>query len=77
MAHPTGTGTGDKPDLLSAGLFIGLGGMGSASAYHLARRGKRVLGLEQFAPLHELGSSHGRGLTPASFFARAAAILSP
>ncbi|HSK94949.1 MAG TPA: FAD-dependent oxidoreductase, partial [Candidatus Angelobacter sp.] len=40
-------------------IVIGLGGMGSASAHHLARRGKRVLGLEQFAPLHELGSSHG------------------
>ena len=33
--------------------------MGSASAYHLARRGQRVLGLEQFDLLHELGSSHG------------------
>src|SRR4029453_9747304 len=33
--------------------------MGSAAAYHLARRGKRVLGLEQFDLLHELGSSHG------------------
>ena len=33
--------------------------MGSASAYHLARRGKRVLGLEQFDLLHERGSSHG------------------
>jgi len=33
--------------------------MGSASAYHLAKRGHRVLGLEQFEPLHEQGSSHG------------------
>lgn len=40
-------------------IVIGLGGMGSASAYQLARRGKRVLGLEQFDLLHELGSSHG------------------
>jgi sarcosine oxidase len=40
-------------------IVIGLGGMGSAAAYHLARRGKRVLGLEQFDLLHELGSSHG------------------
>jgi len=40
-------------------IVIGLGGMGSASAYHLARRGRRVLGLEQFDPLHERGSSHG------------------
>jgi sarcosine oxidase len=40
-------------------IVIGLGGVGSAAAYHLARRGKRVLGLEQFDLLHELGSSHG------------------
>ena len=33
--------------------------MGSATAYHLARRGERVLGLEQFRPGHTMGSSHG------------------
>jgi sarcosine oxidase len=46
------------PDRYDA-IVIGLGGMGSASAFHLARRGKRVLGLEQFDLLHEMGSSHG------------------
>lgn len=40
-------------------IVIGLGGMGSAAAAHLARRGQRVLGLEQFGRLHKLGSSHG------------------
>src|SRR5262245_33644330 len=40
-------------------VVIGLGAMGSAAAHHLARRGKRVLGLERFAPGHEHGSSHG------------------
>jgi sarcosine oxidase len=40
-------------------IVIGLGGMGSAAAFHLARRGRRVLGLEQFDLLHERGSSHG------------------
>jgi sarcosine oxidase len=40
-------------------IVIGLGGMGSATAYHLARRRVRVLGLEQFDLLHEQGSSHG------------------
>ncbi|HEY9480529.1 MAG TPA: FAD-dependent oxidoreductase, partial [Gemmatimonadaceae bacterium] len=40
-------------------IVVGLGAMGSATAYHLARRGARVLGLEQFAPGHTLGSSHG------------------
>jgi sarcosine oxidase len=40
-------------------IVIGLGAMGSATLYHLARRGWRVLGLEQFAPGHQRGSSHG------------------
>ena len=40
-------------------IVVGLGGMGTAAAFHLARRGKRVLGLEQHDLLHELGSSHG------------------
>jgi sarcosine oxidase len=40
-------------------IIIGLGGMGSAAAYHLARRGQRVLGLEKFTPAHDKGSSHG------------------
>ena len=34
--------------------------MGSAAAAHLAARGRRVLGLEQFQPAHAHGSSHGR-----------------
>jgi sarcosine oxidase len=41
-------------------IVLGLGGMGSAAAYHLAARGQRVLGLEQFSPPHDRGSSHGR-----------------
>jgi sarcosine oxidase len=40
-------------------IVIGLGGMGSAAAYHLAGRGQRVLGLERFTPAHDKGSSHG------------------
>lgn len=41
-------------------IVLGLGGMGSAAVCHLAARGQRVLGLEQFAPPHDRGSSHGR-----------------
>jgi sarcosine oxidase len=41
-------------------VVIGLGGMGSAALYHLARRGVHVGGFDQFAPPHRLGSSHGR-----------------
>ena len=40
-------------------ILVGLGGMGSPAAYELAARGKRVLGLEQHAPGHDRGSSHG------------------
>ena len=40
-------------------IVIGVGGMGSSTCYHLARRGKRVLGLEQFGIPHTRGSSHG------------------
>lgn len=40
-------------------IVLGLGGMGSATLFHLARRGLRVLGLERFDLVHEYGSSHG------------------
>ncbi len=40
-------------------IVVGIGGMGSAAAYHLARRGRRVLGLERFDIPNEMGSSHG------------------
>src|SRR6202521_5732041 len=40
-------------------IVVGMGGMGSATAYHLARRGQRVLGLERFGIPNTMGSSHG------------------
>jgi sarcosine oxidase len=40
-------------------IVLGLGGIGSAVANDLAMKGHRVLGIEQFAPVHDLGSSHG------------------
>jgi len=40
-------------------VVVGVGGMGSAALYHLARRGKRVLGLERFDIPNDMGSSHG------------------
>jgi len=40
-------------------IVIGVGGMGSAACWHLARRGRRVLGLERFDIPHRMGSSHG------------------
>ncbi|MFN3337065.1 MAG: N-methyl-L-tryptophan oxidase, partial [Thermomicrobium sp.] len=41
-------------------IVVGLGIMGSAAAAALARRGARVLGVEQYAPFHARGSSHGK-----------------
>jgi sarcosine oxidase len=40
-------------------IVLGVGAMGSAACRELARRGKKVLGLEQFSAAHALGSSHG------------------
>ncbi len=40
-------------------IIAGLGGAGSATACHLALRGRRVLGLERWFPGHTFGSSHG------------------
>ena len=37
----------------------GLGGFGSATAYHLASRGLRVLGLDRYPAAHDQGASHG------------------
>ncbi len=40
-------------------IVVGLGGMGSAALYHLAKRGLNVLGIERYTIPHEMGSSHG------------------
>jgi sarcosine oxidase len=40
-------------------IVVGVGGMGSATVFELARRGLRVLGLEQYDIPHDRGSSHG------------------
>jgi sarcosine oxidase len=40
-------------------IVVGVGGMGSATSYYLAQRGKRVLALERFGIPHAMGSSHG------------------
>jgi len=38
---------------------VGVGAMGSATLWRLASRGATVAGFDQFAPPHDLGSSHG------------------
>lgn len=40
-------------------LVVGLGAVGSAALYQLARRGASVIGIDRFDPPHEHGSSHG------------------
>lgn len=40
-------------------IVVGLGAMGSAATWQLARRGAKVLGIDQYSPPHRLGSSHG------------------
>jgi sarcosine oxidase len=40
-------------------IVIGLGAMGSAATYQLAKKGNKVLGIDQFSPPHTYGSSHG------------------
>jgi sarcosine oxidase len=41
-------------------IVLGLGGMGAAVAYHLALRGKSVIGIDRYQPGHRYGSSHGK-----------------
>ena len=40
-------------------IVVGLGAMGAACLYQLAKTGQRVLGIDRFSPPHTLGSSHG------------------
>jgi monomeric sarcosine oxidase len=41
-------------------IVLGTGGVGAAAVMHLAGRGVKVLGLEQFSHGHNRGSSHGQ-----------------
>ena len=40
-------------------VVVGLGAVGSAALYQLAKRGARVLGVDRFSPPHDFGSSTG------------------
>jgi sarcosine oxidase len=40
-------------------IVVGLGAMGSAALYQLAKRGIAVTGIDRFSPPHDRGSSHG------------------
>ena len=45
--------------LVAKNVVVGAGAVGTAAAYHLARRGEPVVLVEQFGPGHARGSSHG------------------
>ncbi|MGA9344500.1 MAG: N-methyl-L-tryptophan oxidase [Nocardioidaceae bacterium] len=47
-----------RPDSSFEYVVVGLGALGSATAYQLAKLGHRVLGLEQFELGHARGASH-------------------
>ena len=57
-SSPAVTGAAEAPASYDV-IVVGLGGMGSAAAAELARRGLRVLGIERYGPAHDRGSSHG------------------
>jgi sarcosine oxidase len=61
--HYTRHFTGPRANTVYANRYdtivIGVGAMGSAALYQLAKRGKRALGLERFDVPHDMGSSHG------------------
>lgn len=44
-----------RPDV----LVVGLGAVGAATLFQLARRGIGAAGIDRFAPPHAMGSSHG------------------
>ena len=39
-------------------IVVGLGAMGSAALYQAAKAGAKVLGIDRFAPPHQMGSTH-------------------
>ena len=52
--------TASTPQTVYDAIVLGVGSMGSATCYYLARQGYNVLGLEQFDIPHELGSHAGQ-----------------
>ncbi|HEY2132888.1 MAG TPA: N-methyl-L-tryptophan oxidase [Acetobacteraceae bacterium] len=48
-----------REDVETDVAVLGLGAMGSAVLYQLARRGVAAIGIDRFAPPHDLGSTHG------------------
>ncbi len=49
-------------------LVMGLGAMGSAALYHLARQGEKPVGIDQYDVGHAFGSSHGHSRAFRTFY---------
>jgi len=47
------------PDSKCSIAVVGLGAIGSATLMHLAKSGVHTIGIDQFSPPHDNGSSHG------------------
>jgi sarcosine oxidase len=54
---------------------VGLGAMGSLALWRLARRGVRVIGIDQFPPGHDRGASHGESRIIRTAYAEGAAYV--
>lgn len=52
LAHPMNRNVFDI-------AVIGLGALGASTLWQLSKSGKNILGIDQFAPPHTMGSSHG------------------
>jgi sarcosine oxidase len=69
VSRPGGTGAGaaaydftvsrTQTPTRSDVIVVGLGAMGAAVSWQLARRGVRVIGIDRYAPPHDCGSTHG------------------
>src|SRR5213593_3659843 len=59
LPHPSPRSDQRVTDAAYDAIVVGLGAHGSSAAYHLSKRGLRVLGIDRFARGHTLGSSGG------------------
>ncbi|MEO8103891.1 MAG: N-methyl-L-tryptophan oxidase [Betaproteobacteria bacterium] len=55
MSQGKSIGRAEVPEV----LIVGLGAMGSATLYQLARRGVDAVGIDRYSPPHTHGSTHG------------------
>ena len=59
LTQPTSPASQATTPLHYDAIVIGLGAIGAATLYQLSKRRIRVLGIDQYSPPHDQGSSHG------------------